>query len=223
MCSKARTANTSLPRRTGGAPLCHVHGKQDVAGANTNTGPPSLHLPPTAEKSALHGGWRILLLNELISLPAEADKDHSFLTFALEGMIFITNLFCFCCYGLHSGNEQRGNFPQSHGSVTAPKMNSWYYRLSFTHKTLIGISSFLTTLDKINIPKVPIYRVRAESPVSPTRWGNKHLILLLHKKSKNFCLLCFSVLKFLYEKTINTSLFSEPTISFSRHSRRIFL
>lgn len=74
--------------------------------SSTNTGPPS----PVLGNQLLHAGWTILLLNELISLPAEADKDHSSLTFALEGMIFITNLFCFCCYGLHSGNEQGGNF-----------------------------------------------------------------------------------------------------------------
>lgn len=106
--------------------------------SSTNTGPPS----PGLSNQLLHRGWTISLLNELITPLAEADKDHSFLTFALEGMIFIANLSCFCCYGLHSGHEQGGNFPQSHGSVAAPKMNSWYYRLSFTHRSLIGISSF---------------------------------------------------------------------------------
>lgn len=184
--------------RTAGALLCHVQGKQDVAGAAQT----QALLPPVLTNQLLHGGWTILLLNELISLRAEADKDHSFLTFALEGMIFITNVPWFCCYGLHSGHEQGGDFPQSHGSATAPKMNSWYYRLSFTHKSLIATSSFLTRLDKINIPQAPVYRVWAASPVSPTRWGNKHLILLLHKKAKELLPSLSCSTEVLHEKTI---------------------
>lgn len=74
--------------RTAGALLCHAQGKQDVAGAAQTR--PSF---PALGNQLLHAARTILLLNELISRPAGADKDHSFLTFALEGMIFITKTF----------------------------------------------------------------------------------------------------------------------------------
>lgn len=83
-------------------------------------------------------------------------------------MFFVTNNShsCFGCYCLHSGSEQVGNFPQVMAILHPPKRKA-EDTVYFSHRKLTCIKSFLTRLDKINIPEFPNDRTRADSPTSP--------------------------------------------------------